>query len=73
MENQTSIGYCLHCKQKREISNPQEVTMKRKGGKSGRALTGVCSVCGTKMYKILPMKKEETPAIENEADSLGGV
>ena len=57
MENQ---GYCMKCKGKREISNPLEVVMNKKGGKKGRALTGTCIVCGTKMYKILP-KKVETP------------
>lgn len=63
-------GYCVKCKEKREISNPQEVVMKRKGGKEGRALTGTCPTCGTKMYRILPMKKEETPAPKNEASSF---
>jgi hypothetical protein len=41
-------GYCLRCKEKREISNPQAITMKN--GKP--ATTGTCPVCGTKIYKI---------------------
>ena len=41
-------GYCLRCKEKREISNPQAITMKN--GKL--ATTGTCPVCGTKIYKI---------------------
>ena len=41
-------AYCVKCKAKREMKNPKEVTMKN--GK--KALTGTCSVCGTKMFKI---------------------
>ncbi len=41
-------GYCLKCKEKREISNAQGITMKN--GKP--ATTGTCPVCGTKIYKI---------------------
>lgn len=45
-------GYCVKCKTKRTISNPQEVKMA-----NGRpALKGVCPVCGTGMFKILPPK-----------------
>jgi len=66
-------AYCVRCKEKKEISNPQEVAMKRKGGKTGRAMTGTCPTCGTKMFRILPMKKEETPVAENEADLLNEI
>jgi hypothetical protein len=41
-------GYCLRCKEKREIKDPQAITMKN--GKP--ATTGTCPVCGTKIYKI---------------------
>lgn len=41
-------AYCMKCKEKREMKNPQEVTMKN--GKE--ALSGTCSVCNTKMFKI---------------------
>jgi hypothetical protein len=43
-----TVGYCLKCKDKREISNAQAITMKN--GKP--ATTGTCPVCGTKIYKI---------------------
>jgi hypothetical protein len=47
------IGYCVKCKAKQEIKDAQEVKMK-----NGRpAMSGVCTVCGTKMFKILPSKK----------------
>ena len=46
-------GYCVKCKAKRKISNPQQVKMA-----NGRpALKGVCPVCGTGMFKILPPSK----------------
>lgn len=41
-------GYCVKCKAKREMKDEKEVTMK-----NGRPATqGICSVCGTKMFKI---------------------
>jgi hypothetical protein len=46
-------AYCVKCKAKREMNNPQDVTMK-----NGRpAVKGVCPVCGTGMYKIKSTKK----------------
>ena len=42
-------GYCLKCKQKREIANTEETTTE----KGVRMIKGQCSVCGTKMAKIL--------------------
>jgi len=42
-------GFCVKCKEKREIKNAQEVEMKNKR----RALKGTCPVCGTKIFKIL--------------------
>jgi hypothetical protein len=39
------------------MKDPKEVVMKRKGGAEGRAMTGTCEVCGTKMFKILPKAK----------------
>ncbi len=41
-------AYCLKCRTKREMRNPQPVTLK-----NGRPATqGACPVCGTKMYRI---------------------
>ncbi len=41
-------AYCLKCRAKREMKNVKSITLK-----NGRpAIQGVCSVCGTKMYKI---------------------
>jgi hypothetical protein len=47
------VGYCVKCKEKRPIANPQQVTMA-----NGRpAMKGTCPVCGTGMFKILPAVK----------------
>lgn len=41
-------AYCLKCRQKREMNNPQRTTLK-----NGRPATqGVCPVCRTKMFRI---------------------
>jgi len=52
-----SEAYCVKCKAKREMKDAKEVEMKKKGGKIGRALSGVCPTCGTKMFRILPSAK----------------
>jgi hypothetical protein len=41
-------AYCMKCRKKREIKNPKAVTLKNKRP----ATQGVCSVCGTKMFRI---------------------
>ncbi len=41
-------AYCVKCKAKREVKNPLNITMKN--GKP--ALSGLCPVCGTKVFKI---------------------
>ncbi len=44
------VGYCVKCKEKREMLDVEKVEIK-----PGRpAAKGKCSVCGTGMYKILP-------------------
>lgn len=41
-------AYCMKCKAKREMKSPKKVKMK-----NGRpALSGRCSKCNTKMFKI---------------------
>ena len=41
-------AYCVKCRAKREMKNPEQITMKN--GKP--ATKGICPVCGTKMFKI---------------------
>jgi Zn finger protein HypA/HybF involved in hydrogenase expression len=45
-------GYCVKCKEKRDMKDEQKVTMKNKR----LAMKGKCPVCGTGMYKILGKK-----------------
>jgi len=41
-------AYCMKCKAKREMNSAKAVKMK-----NGRPATkGICSKCGTKMYRI---------------------
>ena len=41
-------AYCMKCRAKREMKDAKRITMK-----NGRPATqGVCSVCGTKMFRI---------------------
>ena len=41
--------YCLKCKQKRDITNVQQTTLKN--GKP--AYAGICPVCGTKVFRFM--------------------
>lgn len=46
-------AYCVKCKAKTVIKNPQKVTMQ-----NGReAIKGVCEKCGTGVYRILGKAK----------------
>lgn len=46
-------AYCVKCKAKREMKDGKEVEMKGKGGKTRRAMKGVCPTCGTAMFRIM--------------------
>jgi hypothetical protein len=51
-------AYCVKCKAKRQMKNEKPVTMK-----NGRtAISGVCSTCGTKMFKIGGGATSTTPS-----------
>jgi len=41
-------AYCVKCKEKREMKDPEEVTMKN----GRKAKKGTCPSCGTKMFRI---------------------
>ena len=52
--DETIIGYCVKCKEKREMKDVTKTEIK-----PGRpAAKGTCTVCGTGMYKILPSEKK---------------
>jgi hypothetical protein len=53
-KDEAVTGHCLKCKEKRNMVEAKEVTMK-----NGRAaMKGTCEQCGTGMFKILGMKKD---------------
>ena len=51
--------YCVKCKTKREMKDPQKVIMKN--GKP--ALKGQCAVCGTTINTILSSEKKRVCSI----------
>lgn len=55
-QNQPVEAYCVKCKAKQMMKDPQEIEMKGKGGVARRAMKGTCPVCGTGMFRILGKK-----------------
>ncbi len=55
MSDAAVTGRCMKCKETREMKETEEVVMKN----GRKAMKGVCTVCGTKMFKILPGAKKE--------------
>jgi hypothetical protein len=53
IKTMATIGYCVKCKAKTDMKDEKEVEMKGKGDVKRRAMTGICTKCGTKMFKIL--------------------
>ena len=48
LEELVMEAYCFKCRTKREVSNPEAVTLK-----NGRPATqGTCGVCKTKLFRI---------------------
>lgn len=45
---------CMKCKKQVEVKDPKEIVMKN----GMNAVTGVCSVCGTKVFRILGKAKK---------------
>lgn len=59
-------GYCLKCREKRDIQDPQEVTLK-----NGRPATqGTCPVCGTKITVIGGAKAAQKVEQSDKSDSF---
>jgi hypothetical protein len=42
-------AYCVKCREKRDINDPKEVTLKN----GRKALQGTCPVCSTKLNRML--------------------
>ena len=43
-----TTAFCVKCKTKREMKNPQNITMKN----GRKAMKGVCPVCSTTLFRI---------------------
>ena len=54
-QNVAEMGHCMKCKEKREMKDCEESTMKN----GGTMLKGTCTTCGGKMCKIVGKKKAE--------------
>ena len=50
-------AYCVKCKKKVEIKDPNPYEMKGIRG-TRNAITGVCPDCGTKVFRIIKNKEE---------------
>lgn len=46
-------GYCVRCKDKKEMADAVEVEMNGKGGVKRKAMKGKCPDCQTSMFRIL--------------------
>jgi hypothetical protein len=46
--NVVVIGYCVHCRARRQMNGAIQVCNRR----GGRDLKGLCSVCGKSMYRL---------------------
>jgi len=53
MAEQKYEAYCVKCRKKVEMKDPQIIEIKGKGGTKRKAVQGVCPNCGTKVFKIL--------------------
>jgi DNA topoisomerase-1 len=49
MPDEPALGYCVKCKEKREIASAKAVFL---GGQSRPATQGICPVCGTKIVRF---------------------
>ncbi len=62
-------AYCVKCKTKREMSNPQAVFTER----GTPATRGVCPVCGTTLFRMGKTEAHEgmTPPVPTERPKKG--
>ncbi len=59
-------GYCVKCKEKREMKNP-EIVQTARGGYMAK---GTCSTCGTKMCAMLSKENAEKAIKEGAKKSF---
>lgn len=61
-------GYCLKCREKQEMNDAKEVTLKN----DRPAMQGTCSVCGTKITVIGGKKAAEKIEQSDKSDNFSG-
>ena len=49
MMSEKYVGFCVKCRKKVELQDPQIVTLKNKR----KAVVGTCPNCGTKVYRFI--------------------
>lgn len=59
-------GYCLKCREKREMQDAKEVTLKNER----TAMQGTCAVCGTKITVMGGKKAAEKIATQDKSDNF---
>jgi len=65
--SEIKIAYCLRCRKKVEVQNPEEIITKN----NRKALKGLCPICSTRLFKFLPsVKKEENKEVEKEMEGF---
>lgn len=47
-EGTMATAYCMKCRKRVEIKNPEQITLKNKRP----AVQGVCPTCGTKAFRL---------------------
>ena len=66
MSEEIIKAWCVKCRTKQPIKDPQEVEVKGKGGTPRKMLRGFCPICGTKMTKFVKSSKKVEPDIAKE-------
>jgi hypothetical protein len=61
------MAYCVKCKDKREMKNTHQITMKN--GKP--AMQGECVICGTRLNRILPASAASSTSQQASAATNG--
>jgi hypothetical protein len=63
-----TMAYCVKCRAQREVRNPQRMIMKNRR----EAVTGVCPVCGTKLFRIGEQVESDIRAVGFVTSQLPG-
>jgi len=70
MEASQITAYCFKCRKKQVMKDPQEIIKMGKGKTPRRMLEGICPVCGTKLFRLLPKIDIEKEIIDFDKEYL---